>query len=209
MCGLHQTQNVCTFVTFALKRPPGWEDKAAAAEEQEFAFGRNAPRPPPPTWSICQSGAAAAVKPPAGSHALVQLLLCYSGVTLTKRLWPGGTGGSTDLQREWKVGRLHLPTPTQGEDWAPWAREDGAARAASDCTTTKRRGAVLAPVPPGSLLLVRPEGNFSEVYRLSCLTPFACRSGQTSSMLGGAQFKATPLGSKALASHTPGEQRRR
>lgn len=88
-------------------------------------------------------------------------------------------------------------------------QEDGAARAASDCTTTKRRGAVLAPVPPGSLLLVRPEGNFSEVYRLSCLTPFACRSGQTSSMLGGAQFKATPLGSKALASHTPGEQRRR
>lgn len=34
-----------------------------------------------------------------------------------------------------------------------------------------------------------------------CLTPFACRSGQTSSMLGGAQFKATLLDQKALFSN--------
>lgn len=34
-----------------------------------------------------------------------------------------------------------------------------------------------------------------------CLTPFACRSGQTSSMLGGAQFKATLLDQKALFSY--------
>lgn len=36
---------------------------------------------------------------------------------------------------------------------------------------------------------------------LICLTPFACRSGQTSSMLGGAQFKATLLDQKALFSN--------
>lgn len=35
---------------------------------------------------------------------------------------------------------------------------------------------------------------------LICLTPFACRSGQTSSMLGGAQFKATLPDQKALFS---------
>lgn len=34
-----------------------------------------------------------------------------------------------------------------------------------------------------------------------CLTPFACRSGQTSSMLGGAQFKATLLDQKAVFSN--------
>lgn len=36
---------------------------------------------------------------------------------------------------------------------------------------------------------------------LVCLTPFACRSGQTSSMLGGAQFKATLFDQKALFSN--------
>lgn len=43
--------------------------------------------------------------------------------------------------------------------------------------------------------------DFKKSNFLICLTPFACRSGQTSSMLGGAQFKATLLDQKALFSN--------
>lgn len=50
-------------------------------------------------------------------------------------------------------------------------------------------------------LVNRLKGNLKRVRFLICLTPFACRSGQTSSMLGGAQFKATLLNQKALVSN--------
>lgn len=50
-------------------------------------------------------------------------------------------------------------------------------------------------------LVNRLKGNLKRVQFLICLTPFACRSGQTSSMLGGAQFKATLLNQKALVSN--------
>lgn len=50
-------------------------------------------------------------------------------------------------------------------------------------------------------LVNRLKGNLKRVQFLICLTPLACRSGQTSSMLGGAQFKATLLDRKALLSN--------